>query len=783
MGYDLGVDLGTTFVAAAVARPNQIEIFTLGDRSVVAPSVVYRRDDGELVTGEAANRRSVSNPDRIAREFKRRLGDPTPVMLGGSGHSVTELLGALLRDVLRQVTQTEGASPGNVVLTHPANWGPFRRGLFEEVPVLAGLTDVSLITEPEGAAAHYAASRRLKEGEIVAVYDLGGGTFDATVLRSGPEGVEILGIPEGIERLGGVDFDEAILGHVNYAAGGALDELDKRDPQTAVALARLRQDCVLAKESLSRDSEAVIPVFLPGKHFEVRLNRTEFEDMIRAPIESSISALARTLRSAEVSPSDLSAVLLVGGSSRIPLVAKMVSEELDKPTLVDTHPKYAVALGAAAVARVQSSQQSLTGQRPVGAAKASVGASKRAFGAASGKASAETASANNSVGPLSPARPASAPPAAPNAPERSGSTSGERRGSRRPLLLGLAVLVVVVVIAGVLLVGNSSRSGSAASSSPAAGQSAAAVAPPAASVPIPTLGAAVPVGPTPGFAAMSPNGRLVYVANGNANRVTVVDTSVNRVVATIPIPAGPPQFLAFSPDGRRAYVSIFNDSGSIAVVAVLDTTTNALVGQVAVQSRPYRPAVAADGKTLYVPNHDSSTVSMIDTTSLKVIRQIKVPPDPHWIEFSKDGTRAFIADHESNLIGVLDVASSSVVGQIPVGKSPHALAVHPTRPLVANVNFDANSVTMIDTNTNKVTATIPVGKNPQAIAWAPDGRFAYTVNDGDNTVSVINPDTAKVTATIPTGSTPTSIAVLPDGRQAYVTDLGAGDLTVLNLSG
>lgn len=783
MGYDLGVDLGTTFVAAAVARPDQIEIFTLGDRSVVAPSVVYRRDDGELVTGEAANRRAVSSPDRIAREFKRRLGDPTPVMLGGSGHSVTELLGALLRDVLRQVTQTEGASPGKVVLTHPANWGPFRRGLFEEVPDLAGLTDVSLITEPEGAAAHYAASRRLKEGEIVAVYDLGGGTFDATVLRSGPEGVEILGIPEGIERLGGVDFDEAILGHVNYAAGGALDELDKRDPQTAVALARLRQDCVLAKESLSRDNEAVIPVFLPGKHFEVRLTRTEFEDMIRAPIESSISALARTLRSAEVSPGDLSAVLLVGGSSRIPLVAKMVSEELEKPTLVDTHPKYAVALGAATVARVQSNQQSLSGRRPVGAGKTSAAASQRAFGKASGNASTATASSNNSSRSLSPGRPASAPPATPNVPERSGSTSGDRRGSRRPLLLGLAVLVVVVVIAGVLLVVNSPGSGSAASSSQTAAQSAAALPPPAPSVPIPTLGTAVPVGATPGFAAMSPNGRLVYIANGNAKLVTVLDTSVNRVVATIPIPAGPPQFLTFSPDGRRAYISIFNDSGSVAVVAVLDTTTNALVGQVGVRSRPYRAAVTADGKTLYVPNHDSGTVSMIDTASLKVIREIKVPPDPHWIEFSKDGTRAFMADHESNLIGVLDVASSSVIGQIPVGTSPHALAVHPTRPLVANVNFDSNSVTMIDTNTNKVTATIPVGKNPQAIAWSPDGRFAYTVNDGDNTVSVINPDTAKVTATIPTGSTPTSIAVLPNGRQAYVTDLGAGDLTVLNLSG
>src|SRR5262249_55826144 len=126
--------------------------------------------------------------------------------------------------------------------------------------------------------------------------------------------------------------------------------LDMRDPQTTVALARLRQDAVLAKEALSVDTETVLPVFLPGRHFDVRLTRAEFEEMVRAPIESTIGALARTLRSAQVGPEELSAVLLVGGSSRIPLVAQMVSEELGRPTVVDTHPKYAVALGAATLA-------------------------------------------------------------------------------------------------------------------------------------------------------------------------------------------------------------------------------------------------------------------------------------------------------------------------------------------------------------------------------------------------------------------------------------------------
>jgi actin-like ATPase involved in cell morphogenesis len=354
VGYSLGVDLGTTFTAAAISDQSQAEMITLGDRSVVAPSVVFVREDGEVVTGDAAGRRAAAAPERAARTFKRRLGDPTPVRLAGTSYPVTELLSLLLRDVLRKVTDTRGESPERVVLTHPANWGAFRRGLFEEVPQLAGLTGALMITEPEAAAAHYAASRQLATGEIVAVYDLGGGTFDATVIRKLADGVETLGTPEGVERLGGVDFDQALFDFVNFSSDGALDGLDQSDPKAFLALTRLRQDCVLAKEALSADTETLLPVFLPEKQFDVRITRVEFENLVRAQIESTISGLARALRSAEVAAADLSAVLLVGGSSRIPLVAEMVSEELGRPILVDTHPKYAVALGAATVARLPS---------------------------------------------------------------------------------------------------------------------------------------------------------------------------------------------------------------------------------------------------------------------------------------------------------------------------------------------------------------------------------------------------------------------------------------------
>ena len=349
MTYSLGVDLGTTFVAAAVARPGGVAMVPLGDQAVVAPAVAAVRPDGSIVTGDAAERRAVSQPAQVARGLKRRLGDPEPVRLGDVSYPVATLLGAQLHDVVVRASEREGAPPERIVLSHPATWTPTRRGRFEEVARAAGLDAPLLVTDAE-AAARYAAPGRVRDGGVVAVYDLGGGGFEATVVRAGPGGPEILGAPEGTDVLGGADIDEAILSYVDDAVGGALARLDLDDARTAVALARLRQDCVLAKETLSVDTEAVIPVFLPGRHFEIRLNRTTFEQMLRAPIESTLDALSHAVRSAGLAPADVDAVLLVGGSTRIPMVARMVAREFGRPLLEGVHPVHAVALGAATLA-------------------------------------------------------------------------------------------------------------------------------------------------------------------------------------------------------------------------------------------------------------------------------------------------------------------------------------------------------------------------------------------------------------------------------------------------
>jgi molecular chaperone DnaK len=352
MGYYLGVDIGTTYTGAAVWRDGRCDVASLGNRAPTIPSVVFLRDDGAVLVGEAAARRAASEPAGVAREFKRRVGDPTPVIVGGTPYSADALMARLLRAVVDLVVEAEGARPAGIAVTHPANWGPYKLDLLRQATRLADLDDVVTVSEPEAAAIHYASQSRVEPGAVIAVYDLGGGTFDAAVLRKTAAGWDVLGAPEGIERLGGVDFDAAVYHHVATAISPALDELSPDDPAAVAAAARLRQECVDAKEALSADSDVSIPVLLPKLQTEVRLTRAEYEQMVRPALADTITSLTRALRSARVEPGDVTTVLLVGGSSRTPLVAELVSSALGRPVAVDAHPKYGVALGAAITAAV-----------------------------------------------------------------------------------------------------------------------------------------------------------------------------------------------------------------------------------------------------------------------------------------------------------------------------------------------------------------------------------------------------------------------------------------------
>ena len=360
MGYHLGVDLGTTFSAAAAMSDGPPTMIGLGNRALQIPSVLYFLPDGGVLVGEAAEHRSGSDPGRTVREFKRRIGDPVPILVAGRPFSAQALSGRLLRWVVDKSAEQMGERPVDITLTYPANWGHFKIDLLRQVAMLADVDSVRACSEPEAAALQYASRSKVNVGDRIAVYDLGGGTFDVCVLEKTETGFQVPGRPEGIEHLGGIDFDEAIFQRVISQLPPEVIEAAIDDVTQTPALARLRRDCVEAKEALSTDVDAVIPVALAGARTSIRLTRGEFEDIIRPALEDTVGATRRALRSADTDAAQLTAIVLVGGSSRIPLVAEMLGSEFRRPIAVDTHPKNDVAMGAARAGALQDAGIMLT---------------------------------------------------------------------------------------------------------------------------------------------------------------------------------------------------------------------------------------------------------------------------------------------------------------------------------------------------------------------------------------------------------------------------------------
>ena len=358
MTYWLGIDLGTTYTAAALCRPAVDELAThvvpLGSRSPAVPSVLFLAGDGSLVVGEGAERRALTDPDRVVREFKPRIGDEIPLLVGGVPWQAHELAAVLVHWVWQRVTKREGEPPEGVALTCPASWGPHKIRLFMQavqatrMGEMTRLGHAELLSEPQAAAIGYASREPVEVGAHLAVYDLGGVAFNAAVVRKdSPTAFTVLGRPEGIDRLGGVTFDEMLFEHVCAAAGVPLTQIDPNDPYIVPQVARLRRECTEAKEALSVDTDTTIPVELGGVRQRVRLTRAEFEEMIRPELDRTIEALRRALESAAVDGTQLDAILLVGGSSRIPIVSQLISAEFGRAPAIDADPKTTVAIGAA----------------------------------------------------------------------------------------------------------------------------------------------------------------------------------------------------------------------------------------------------------------------------------------------------------------------------------------------------------------------------------------------------------------------------------------------------
>lgn len=347
----LSVDLGTSNTVAVLSAhglpPRVIEV----DGSATMPSAVYANEDGSLVVGRDAERQARLDPSRFEPNPKRRI-DETTLLLGTNVVTVTDALAAVLERVAKETArQLNGVLPDEVRLTHPAQWGTVRRNALVSAARLAGLgPNLVLVPEPVAAAAHFASfpDRELSPGQALAVYDLGAGTFDVAVVGVTPTGFSVLA-EDGLPDLGGLDVDHALLVHVgrevSFRDPGRWQRL-LRPESTADRRARrtLLEDVREAKEALSRHPQTEVP--MPEEFSDVLVTRTELEALIRPSLLRSVEVLANTIGQANMTPDQLAGIYLVGGSSRIPLVAQLIAERLRVvPTSLD-QPETAVAMGA-----------------------------------------------------------------------------------------------------------------------------------------------------------------------------------------------------------------------------------------------------------------------------------------------------------------------------------------------------------------------------------------------------------------------------------------------------
>lgn len=361
--WHLAVDVGTSRTTAAVARVAEAGIVVrsirLGQNADAASSAVFVTAD-RIIHGDAAERRGIGEPERLLRETKRRIGDAVPLIAGGSAFAAEELLADTVAWVADTVTTGEGLQIDAVTVTVPAAWGEQRRRGVAAALAAAGLPGVRLLAEPVAAAGHYAATHDLAPGGILAVYDLGAGTFDLALVRH-DDAEDAVILAAGLDDLGGADFDDDVIAHVRESAPASLAVAGD-----ALSSAALRRECVAAKEALSFDPEATIPLLMGAG--SVRLARDEFETMIEERIARTIAALTAACARAEVDLADLDGILLSGGSSRIPRVAQMLSDAIDVPLRVDADPKAVVALGAA---RLGARRHAAAGQPVVASVPAS----------------------------------------------------------------------------------------------------------------------------------------------------------------------------------------------------------------------------------------------------------------------------------------------------------------------------------------------------------------------------------------------------------------------------
>ncbi|WP_426513363.1 Hsp70 family protein [Dactylosporangium sp. McL0621] len=347
-GRWLGIDFGTSSTVAMVARAGGRVGPVLFGETPVLPSAVCVDAGGQLLTGRDALYLGRSRPEWLEPNPKRHI-DEGVVLLGDREVAVTELVAAVLRRAAGEAARVTGGA-GPVVLTFPAGWGPRRRAVLLEAAERAGLGAVTLVAEPVAAASYFVheLGNDIPAGRCVLVYDLGAGTFDASVVRRTGDGFTVLA-EEGLTDAGGLDIDAAIVSYLGAVYSSRAPEAWARlsrpgGPVELRANRQLWQDVRDAKEMLSRS--ATTSIHLPLLETDVPLGREQLEELARPVLDRTVAATRTALRVSGIAPDELASVFLVGGSSRIPLAATLLHRALGIAPTAFEQPELAVAGGS-----------------------------------------------------------------------------------------------------------------------------------------------------------------------------------------------------------------------------------------------------------------------------------------------------------------------------------------------------------------------------------------------------------------------------------------------------
>ncbi len=350
-GHTVGIDLGTTFstMAQLDGEGNPVPIANEDD-DVETASLILLADSGHVVVGPNRQRAAMEDPEHVVERVKRYMGN-TDFKRTFDGREITpEFLSALILKKLRQDGEKRIGKIGNAVITVPYYFNDARRKATEDAGRIAGLNVIDIINEPTAATLTYAWTRGefgavsgTPKPHLALVYDLGGGTFDVTVVRYTPSHFQVLAT-DGDVHLGGIDWNDRIVDYVSEefkAKHGA-------DPrESPAALHVLRHDADQAKITLSETNVATVPCRHGGKMHNVQITREQFEDMTADLLQRTIDTALLVMEQAEVKPEELDAIVLVGGSTLMPRVPAMLEQQLGKEPFRGLSPHTSVAQGAA----------------------------------------------------------------------------------------------------------------------------------------------------------------------------------------------------------------------------------------------------------------------------------------------------------------------------------------------------------------------------------------------------------------------------------------------------